>query len=385
MFITESETYLYKEEPFLTLGQDRTNVINPNSDYKQISFLAVGDNIIYNGTTRDAKGMAVEGGRAYNYKPIYSEVAEYISQADVAFINQETLMCGEKYGYTAYPMFNCPQDAGYDLCELGFDVVNIANNHMLDKFSKGLQDAIAFWKTMPVTLIGGYTDENDYNNIRIHEKNGIRIAFLSYTYGTNNIKQTAGYKSYVPYLDEADIEKQVDSVRGKADLVFVSVHWGNEGSFKPSGEQKQYAQRFADAGVDVVLGHHPHVLQPIEWIKGKDGTKTLCVYSLGNFMAMQDYDYNMVGGMLTFDIVKYEDNKPLIENIVFTPTVYDFEKITFKKSKVYLLEDYTQSQALNHGIGHWGNKTTLEKLRKYVSDVIADEYLPESYKESLKK
>lgn len=350
-----------------------------NIEYKKISFLGAGDNIVYFGTVRDAQKCAVAGGRPYNFKPIYSEVAHLIESADIAFINQETLMCGEGYNFTYYPTFNGPQDMGHDLAELGFDVVGIANNHMLDKGSLGLQKTIEFWDTVPVTLIGGYKNEEDYNNIRVHEKDGIKIAFLAYTEMTNGLSPSARYDTYIPYLKKADLEGQVAAAKAKADLVFVSVHWGDEGAFKPNNTQKTYAKRLADCGVDVIIGHHPHVVQPVEWIEGQNGHKTLCYYSLGNFMAEQAYAYNMVGGMVAFDIVSIDGGKPTIENAQFIPTVFDWGA-AFYNNRVYLLEKYTAEQASRHGIGSYGRKTSLAQLRGYISNTIPEEFLSDSYK-----
>lgn len=193
-------------------------------------------------------------------------------------------MTGDGYELSYYPMFNSPQDVGYDLQELGFDVVGIANNHMLDKGAKGLEKTIAFWKNMEgVLLIGGYDSREDYDTVRVLEKNGIKIAFLAYTYGTNGLTKAASSPVVIPYINEDDITRQVAAAKNAADAVIVSVHWGDEGSFKPNDAQKRTAQLFADCGVTAIIGHHPHVIQPVEWITGKNGNKTLCVYSLGNF------------------------------------------------------------------------------------------------------
>lgn len=380
-----------REVPFLdpqgevsTLETDVSQVAQKTEDkveYTKISFLGAGDNIVYFGTVRDAGSMAIPGGRKYNFKPIYSEVAELIENADVSFINQETLMCGEGYSFTYYPAFNGPQDMGHDLVELGFDIVGLANNHMLDKGSVGLAKTIAFWDTLPVTTVGGYKNEEDYNNIRVYEKDGIKIAVLAYTEMTNGYVPSKNSDIYVPYLNEADIEGQVKAAKEKADIVMVSVHWGEEGYFKPWDRQRNCAQRFADCGVDVVIGHHPHVIEPVEWITGKNGNKMLCYYSLGNFMAEQAYSYNMVGGMASFDIVK-NGSKVSIQNAKFIPTVFDWGA-GFYNNKVYLLEKYTAEQAKTHGIGAYGRYTSLAQLRGYVSSTISDEFLTESYLNSL--
>lgn len=361
---------------------------NENPVISTASFIGAGDNIIYYGNVRDAASLAYSGGRQYNFKPMYEEVSDLISSADIAYINQETVMCGDGWELSYYPMFNSPQDLGYDLVELGFDIVNIANNHMLDKGADGLNATIDFWKSLPVTMIGGNSNKEEYDDIEIIEKSGIRIALLSYCEMTNGLTVGKNAETWIPYLnsndpfgtsneiDTSDIKKHCESVKDKCDFIIASVHWGDEGSFKPNEKQKKYAEAMADAGVDVIIGTHPHVLQPIEWITGEKGNKTLCVYSLGNFMAEQDRDYNMVGGLISFDIVKTNSSHAVCENVKFIPTVFDFQT-NFYNNKIYLMENYTDLMAENHGIAAYGRYTTLDTLRGYVTDTVPAEFLPE--------
>ena len=343
------------------------------------SFIGCGDNIIYG--TKEAVIHAEPGGRKYNYKPYYNGVWDIIENADIAFINQETLMCGDGYPLSYYPRFNSPQELGYDLVDMGFDVVNIANNHMLDKNADGLSKTIDFWNNMDVLMIGGYKDETDFDNIRIFEKNGLKIAFLSYTYATNGLSKPASSSLKIPYINDDDIIRQTALAKECSDFLMVSVHWGDEGSLTPNNEQKRVAKLFADCGVDAVIGHHPHVIQPVEWITGKDGNKMLCVYSLGNFMAQQDMDYNMVGGIISFDIVHSKKTKPYLENVQYIPTVFHFNG-RFTDNNVYRMQDYTPELANVHGVRtYFHNKLTFDGLRKYVTDTIDAEFLPEYFHE----
>lgn len=344
------------------------------------SFLGCGDNIIYG--TKDAVYSAVEGGRKYNYKAYYDSVTEIIEEADIAFINQETLMCGEGYALSYYPCFNSPQELGYDLVEMGFDVVNIANNHMLDKSADGLSKTISFWKGMDTLMIGGYENAEDFDTIRYIEKDGVKIAFLAYTYATNGIVKPASSPLVIPYINDEDIIRQTALARERgADLVFVSIHWGVEGAFTPNAEQKRVAQLLSDCGVDAIIGHHPHVIQPVEWLYGKNGNKTLCVYSLGNFMAQQAYDYNMLGGMISFDIVhtSEEGSVPHLENVVFTPTVFHFAG-SFLENNVMPFEEYSKELASVHGVRtYFGHQMSYDILRSYIDNTIDEEFLPEFY------
>ena len=358
---------------------DQTAADDPDAPETRLSFLGCGDNIVYYGNVREAAAVAVAGGRTYNFAPTYQLVADMIRDADISFINQETLMCGEGYEFSYYPTFNGPQDMGLDLVDLGYDVVSLANNHMLDQWGSGLEATIAFWKSQPVLMIGGYMGEEDYT-YRVLDREGVKIAFLSYTYGTNGLVLGEGYDVVIPYLDEETVEKQVSAAHADpdVDLVFVSVHWGDEGAFEPNAEQEKYAKIMTEAGADVIIGHHPHVIEPVEWLTASDGTKTLCVYSLGNFIGEQAYDYNMVGGMISFDIVK-KGASARIEDPVFTPTVYYFDS-SFYSNCVYPMSQFTEALAASHGIGPaYGNYTSLDRLRAYVTNTIAPEFLPDGF------
>ena len=346
---------------------------------KTVSFIGCGDNIIYAGNIKDARSKAGAGDGEFNFKPMYEHVDHIIEEADIAFINQENVMAGDGYEISYYPMFNSPQELGYDLKELGIDGVNIANNHMLDTGAGGLQKTIEFWKNMDdVLMIGGYENKEDYDTMRILEKNGIKIAFLSYTYVTNGISKPASSPIEIPIHNDEDILRQTTLAKEQADVVIVSIHWGYEGAFKPSTEQIRLAQLMADCGVDAIIGHHPHVLQPVEWLEGKDGNKTLCVYSLGNFMAEQAYDYNMVGGIVEFDIIQLGKNDAYIDNVVFNPTVFHFPS-NFFNNTIYLMEDYTRELAAVHGVKHFYRHTlTYDGLIKYATDTIDKQFLPAS-------
>jgi poly-gamma-glutamate synthesis protein (capsule biosynthesis protein) len=343
---------------------------------QKISFLAAGDNIVYLGNVSEAEKYSEAGGRVYNFKNQYKEVMSLISGTDIAFINQETLMTGDGYKFSYYPRFNGPCDMGYDLIDSGFDIINIANNHMLDMGADGLKKTIEFWRNeTSAFIIGDYLGSGEFGSIRIYEKQGIKIAFLSYTYSTNGLSSISADIA-IPYLNEETAVRQISAAHAAADLVFVSVHWGDENSFVPNSNQIYYAQLMCDLGADVIIGHHPHVIQPIVWLEGTDGHKMLCAYSLGNFAAEMVNDYNMVGGFLTFDIVS-ENGKPIyIAEPIFIPTVY-YYNMSFRNNRVYLMKDFTDELAVIHGIGFYGNKTTLKKLKSYVTDIINAEFLPD--------
>lgn len=342
-----------------------------------VSLLAVGDNLIHENITSDARSRGTEDKR-YNFLPIYTDVASEIYSADIAFINQETVMAGEKYGYTSYPTFNAPQDLGDDLVTLGFDVINIANNHMLDKGTQGLLDTIEFWHSQPVTLIGGYTSADDCADIRITEADDIRIAWLSYTYGTNGIVKESWSEAVVPYIDDDTIISDIAAAEEIADFVIVSIHWGDENTQTPNAEQRRLSQLIADSGADLILGHHSHTVQPIEWIKTDRGD-VLCAYSLGNFISGMIRPVNEVGGMLTLDITSDGRGGLTVTNVLFTPTVFWFD-FNWQGTRLYLMEDLTPELAASHRTVYEGYTFTVESARELITNTIDAEFLPDYLK-----
>ncbi len=345
----------------------------------RVSFIAAGDNMVYYGNVRDAQKNAEGTALKYDFRPSYTDIKPIVEDHDLAYINQETLMCGDGYDLSYYPRFNSPTELGDAVVDAGFDIIGMANNHMLDRGESGLLATLDYWESQPVTRIGAYRSRADFDAITVLEKNGIKIALLAFTYGTNGLTLPASSEVYIPYIDEAVIREKVTEAEALADVTVVSIHWGYENTFRVNEQQREIAKLISDCGGDVILGHHPHVIQPIEWIENGD-RRTLCIYSLGNFMAEMASDYNMLGGMLSFDLVKLGNEAVVVENALFIPTVFDFNK-NFYNNHIYLLEDYTEEQAKNHGISYYGNHTTRVALCGYVTQNIPAEFLPAFLKE----
>ncbi|MBO4220633.1 MAG: CapA family protein [Clostridia bacterium] len=366
-----------------TGGNDTDPVTDPPApEAVRISFLAAGDNIGHEAIFTDARNRANENSMEYNFLPMYNDIAPLIGNADISFINQETLMGGIELSggkYYGYPYFNSPQDMGRTLVELGFDIVNIANNHMLDWKAKGLEKTLDFWDTQPVTLIGGYRDRADFENIRIYEEQGVRIALLSFTEHTNFISLDSGSSLFIPYINDNDLVELIKKAKGMADLVFVSMHWGDEDNFSPSSLQRRTAQLMADNGVDVVIGTHPHVLQEIKWVPREDGGKMLLIYSLGNLLSTMLNGWNMVGAMASFTIVKEEGMAPYIENPLIIPTVTHYS-MNRDGLQVYLLENYSEELAMLHGCRKNDSTFTFARAVKYVTDTIDQDFLSDFFR-----
>lgn len=303
----------------------------------RVTFLAVGDNIGHDRVHDYGDVMeGEEGDGLYDFKPSYKNVVNQISNVDLAFINQESIIGGNELGISGYPAFNSPEDLAKNIVEVGFDIVNAATNHILDKGDIGVANAAQTWSQYEEVLyVGAYESQESADKIRTIERNGIIFAVLAYTYGTNGY--TSSYDYTAPLFDEAQIIKDVAAAKEISDVVIVSAHWGLEGSFELDETQKKYSQIFADEGVDLVIGHHAHVIQPVEWLEGRNGNKTLVAYGLGNFLSTMESLDNQLEGMLTLDFVRVEE-QVVIENVKFVPLINHFGE---GPVEVYYLDDYT--------------------------------------------
>jgi len=383
--IASIETQGADSEMFESIGAlDQEDVFPPITPPKEerISFLAVGDNIIYAGQLREGKKNAAadpDYKGEYDFRPMYKNVADIISSADISFVNQESVM-SHRYEPSQYPDFNSPQELGENLVEVGFDIVNIATNHMLDMWYDGLEDTLKFWKTQDVLTVGGYKDKDDFMNVRYVESKGVKIAVVGFTYSPKNREDKP---LFIPQIKDEYITEWIGKAKGEADFIVVSMHWGEEYDQTPNKEQRRLAQLIADCGADVIIGHHTHCLQPIEWIEGKDGNKTLCFFSLGNFTSETDETVSLPGGIATFEIINNEETGIRIENVVFIPTVMDYRS-SFNKNTVYLLEDYTEELCKTHNIvSYFKKQLSMEMLHNYVSNAIDTKYLSKTYLDSL--
>ncbi|MBM7551955.1 CapA family protein [Thalassobacillus pellis] len=291
---------------------------------KSITIAAVGDLLIHRPVFEDAKTSS-----GYNFTPIFTPVKKYLKETTLTVANQETMIGGKELGLSSYPTFNSPYEVGDALKNIGVDVVSIANNHTLDQGEQGIKNAISHWKAISMVYTGAYLNEQDQKNIRVVQTEaGIDVAFLSYTYGTNGIPVPDGKAYLVNLIDKAAIEADIKKAEKLSDAIVVNVHFGDEYERYPNQSQKQTAQMMADAGADVILGHHPHVLQPIERLEGKNGNDALVIYSLGNFLSAQENIYRRIGGILQLEMEKapkQDKREIIIKNPVFIPTVVDYE------------------------------------------------------------
>lgn len=299
------------------------NEENTNKSNK-LSLIMVGDALIHSSVYDDS----YEDGK-YNFDKMLTLIKPIVKNHDLAFYNQESILGGTSLGLSSYPAFNSPQEVGEAFANAGFNLVSLANNHTLDKGKGAIISSNNYWKTKKDILSSGSANSKSArDNIEIKEINGIKYTLLAYTTTTNGIKPKNNY--YVNIYSEEQVKKDIEKVRDKVDLLLVSMHWGEEYNSDITKEQEQTAKYLANLGVDIIIGHHPHVIEPIDYVNG-----TLVIYSLGNFISGQEGLERRIGLMVSVDIEK-EQNQINISSPTATLTYTYYNNKSVKTNfKIY--------------------------------------------------
>lgn len=329
----------------------------------EVTLVMVGDILFH--TPVAESGVQEDG--SYNYDAVFANVKDEIEAADLAIVNQEVIIGGKELGISGYPSFNAPYELGDALVNAGFDVVLHATNHTLDQGKKGVKNCLSFWKNKhPQMAVLGINESQEAqdDNIYVYEQDGIRIAILNYTYGTNGIALPADMPYAVNLLEEEKVVSDIAKARELADFVVVCPHWGTEYQLTPSREQERWTQIFLENGVDLVIGTHPHVIEPIVWmtpdgnavstLEKVDGDGMLVYYSLGNFVnwtasSGEGIANRMVGGMAEITIGMDENGEAFLLEYGVEPLVAHLTEGT-NGVTTYLLSDYTEELAAENAI-----------------------------------
>ncbi len=337
---------------------------------------AAGDNLLHDGLYLQAARRAQREGRSgYDFTALYEHVFPLFSGSDLNLINVETLFSDELEP-SAYPRFCSPGDAGRALYDMGFNVFFLANNHIYDKGAEGLASTMRFWDSMPQDIaVSGLSPAGEEAPVPVLEKDGVRFACLAFTEMTNGLPTPSGAAYHVTLLsDEEEVRDQIERARRQADFVIVSAHWGTENTHTVSQSQRAWAQKLADWGADLILGTHPHVVQPIETVTSADGRTVPVAYSLGNFVSAQIPLDNLVGIVLRFTAEKTEwpdgRTETEIRDLAAVPVVMHYDA-NFANLRLYPFSSYTEELAASHGTGG----VTLAAIESILKENIAPEYL----------
>ncbi|MEI6480734.1 MAG: CapA family protein [Candidatus Saccharibacteria bacterium] len=279
----------------LSTDSDKKKLSNTTKKYVRI--LASGDTIAHDALNAQAK----KSDGSYNYYQFMKPMQPYFDTADINFCNQAVPGGGTQFGISGYPVFNSPLEVARDLNKLGCNVVNTGTNHTFDRGQAVIDAQLNYWDTLPgmLAVAGANRNQTEQNTIRYFTVRGVKFAFLSYSTYTNTPPATQyGLNMY----SDATAEAQTRAARSSADIVIVSMRWGTEYSSSINAQQEQISQSLSDWGADVILGHGPHVLQPVKIVSGSGGRQTTCWYSLGNFLNAQIPIESLTNGLAIMDI-----------------------------------------------------------------------------------
>ena len=298
--------------------------VKPKPEIKEAKLIAVGDIMMHSTQTRsgyDAKRQI------YNFDSFFAPVKNILSKGDWVIGNLETPLAGEDVGgYTGYPLFNAPAQLADAAKKAGFNILTTANNHALDRGEKGVIRTIANLRDRQIAFTGTSASATQASKPLISTKNNISLAILAYTYGTNGIPIPKGKDYLVSLIDEKKIVKDIAKARKQgADIIAISLHFGDEYQRQPNPQQKQLVENLLKAGADIILGSHPHVVQPYKIFKfpGKNGKtrKAVAIYSMGNFISGQMKDYTDLGVIFQVTIrKKFPEKTAEITGIKALPT-----------------------------------------------------------------
>ena len=351
-------------------------------DPNKVSLLAVGDTMVYNAQLTAQYDIS---SAKYNFNNNFEYIKKYVEEADYSMVNLETTLTGNKvYRYSSSPKFNSPDELADGLKYAGFDLISTANNHAYDKGSLSIKNTLATLKDKNFDVVG--TRENSDERFIVKEINGINVGVTSYSYGRiigdnkylNDVKISDEYKNSINIFDSTSVDRAFNNINytlknmKDTDLQVVYLHWGNKYSLKENTFQKKLAQKLCDAGVDVIIGSHPHVVQPVTTIKSSDNKhETVVAYSLGNFLSNQSRDqfsqYTEGGLMLNIDISKSNVGDAKVDKVTCIPTWLN--KYYNSKTAKYVYE-----------IIPIASKSELDKI-----DNLSESKLKKSYKNTASK
>ena len=360
-----------------TPQKDEPPVIDASNDGK-ISLLMAGDVLLHERVIES--GKLPDG--SYSYNHLFENLKDEISGSDIAIVNQEVILGGEELGISGYPCFNGPFEVGDALAEAGFDIVLHASNHALDKGKSGLVSCLNFWRDKhPDIKVMGIKDDKNTPNLTVIEKESIKVAFLNYTYGTNGIPLPSDMPYCVELLTRdrlGIIKAEIAAARETADIVCVLPHWGTEYVYEPDSSQEYWTDVYFQSGVDIVIGAHPHVIEPVKVIE--DETHSMLVYySIGNYVnATNEWDMKnvgnrMLGALADIEITRSESGVSVSRYGVI-PIVAHIETDAPEKLTVYRLDEYSEALAAENEIVTQDSTFSLSKLQSLCEDVFGELY-----------
>lgn len=336
---------------------------------------AIGDVMCHNTQYWDAYQKETN---TYDFSYVFDDIKFDIQKSDISVASLETCFAGEERGYSNYPTFNSPDSLAYSLKDIGIDVLSTAGNHCLDMGFDGLSRTIDVLNKADISHLGTYKTQEERDKILFKYTKGLKVAFINYTYGTNGIPVPSDKPYCVNLIDKDLIKKDIESAKSQnADVIVACMHWGTEYQTSPNNEQKDLADFLFQNGVNIILGNHPHVLQPFEkrTVTLEDGSTQdgFIIYALGNFICDQNAENTRNSIILNLSITKQVDGSITVDDIDYIPIyMYKNPSKTIQKMKVLNIEKtlnlYETGQDTSIGESTYNYlKTQLSKINSILS------------------
>mgnify|MGYP004576898105 FL=1 len=373
---TSSKEEIAQEE------QENKNAETENKeDTKQetdttFTLTAIGDVMCHNTQYMDAYDSNTG---TYDFSYVFDNISSYTKTADICIGNLETSFAGEDRGYSNYPTFNSPDSLADSLKRIGVDVLSTAGNHALDMGFSGLSRTIDVLDKADISHLGTYKTQEDQDKVLIKYVKGVKIAFINYTYGTNGIAVPSDKKFCINLIDKDLIKKHIETAKNQnADIIVACMHWGTEYQTKQNSEQEELADFLFQNGVNVIIGNHPHVIQPmekrtvtLEYGSTRDG---FVAYALGNFICDQNAVNTRDSIILNLKITKHTDGSITIDNYDYVP-IYMYKDTSVSKHKMKILDINKTIYNYEHNLDDSITekiynlmKTELDRIKKILND-----------------
>lgn len=362
------------EQPLQSASLETSSENTVETAATEMRLIAVGDNLMHRSAS--LSGQQADG--SWNYTRNFENVAPLVQQADIAVINQECVMGGLELGIQNYPLLNTGTEVGAFIVNAGFDVVLAANNHILDQNYAGVHNMMNYWRTTypQIPVLGVHESQEEQNTITVMEAHGIKLALLNYTYDTNTHDALQERPWLVDYIDKERMANDIARAKEMADFVVVFPHWGEEYVFADiTDEQRELTAFFAEQGVDLVIGAHPHVVEPVQFVERTGDRPMLVYYSLGNFQSIQYKTETMLGGLADVTIRKDGSGTYIVAHSLKT-LVTHFQNTNpssgyFDLVTTYLWEQYTPELAAQHDVRFQDSTFSYERLAQLQQQIMS--------------
>lgn len=351
---------------------------NQEEEDTTFTMTAIGDVLCHNTQYWDAYNKDTD---TYDFSYVFEDIKHYFEATDLSIGNLETSFAGKERGYSNYPTFNSPDSLAYALKEMGLDMITTAGNHCLDMGFSGLSKTIDVLDGAALKHLGTYKTKEERDQIFITDVKGVKIAFINYTYGTNGIPVPSDKEFCVNLIDKDLIKKDIESAKSQdVDMIVACMHWGTEYRTTANAEQEELADFLFENGIDVILGNHPHVLEPMEkrTVTLEDGTTKdgFVIYACGNFICDQNAENTRNSIILNLTITKHSDGKITIDKANYVP-IYMYKGVSSKLKRMKVLDIEKSISDYENGIDTSIGQSTYQDLKvqlEKIKSIVGPEF-----------